>query len=138
VYYTSTPTDTFLIYRNNDFKSIYADTAIVHKKWSVLRDTKLIRGDRVTWTEESEPELAMLGHEALRAGQRAAGGDGVPGSRRKNSSQQKREGEEEQKSGRRSGRSSDVSRHGCWPLQGSLQARNGDTEQELDKVRGNE
>jgi hypothetical protein len=83
-------------------------------------------GARVTWAEESEPELATLGHEALSAGQRAAGGDGVPGSRRKNSLQQKREGEEEQKSGRRSGgQSSGASRHGCWPLQGSLQARNG-------------
>ena len=41
-------------------------------------EMKLIRGDRVTWTEESELELATLGHEALRVGQRAAGGDGVP------------------------------------------------------------
>jgi hypothetical protein len=100
-------------------------------------EMKLIRGDS-TWTEESELELATLGHEALRIGQRATGGDGVPGSRWKNSPQQKQEGEEEQKSGRRSGRSSGASRHGCWPLQGSLQARNGDTEQEPEKARGND
>jgi hypothetical protein len=69
---------------------------------------------------------------------RATDGDGVSGSRRKNSPQQKQEGEEEQKSGHRNGRSFGASRHGCWPLQGSLQARNGDTEQELEKSRGNE